>query len=1000
MSPPVVAKFSIASLVMSLGRDERPVVAANHPLRLSVVLALCLLVTACGGGGGSRVPVPLRALPPLAPGSFMADLRPSNDQALLTWEAPETASNRAPVTGYRVYLQLPGGGARRLGDTQSRSYIHSIDSGLPPGNRYVYHVLALSVVGTSQPSASAFVDFPVRGGPVVPLDVPHVTVTADSGDGMTVEVSWVHRPIPEPSEGESGFRARLIGFSVQFCDVPPDQTNDHCRGDWQDFKDPKDPQGDPQFGPTERAFTEPVNCNPTDPATDRVARMYRVRARADETSYSSRYSVPTRPVCPSMDYSPPRRVDAVFAAEDAMGGKRVNVCWGVPETNGDPLIGYELQVTRDAVLPATEDGWLIVDAHVSLGTSPVCRLYAGLADGDQRWFRVRAYNSAGHGHWSAPYHYTHEAATVPPLPMRRSARVSNTLTVTDARAREGTDAALVFEVTLDRAASEPVTVDYDTVDRTAKAGEDYRSASGTLEFASDETSKSIAVTVVADAKDEGDETFTLVLSNAAGARIADGEATGTIDDHASMRNAWLARFGRTIAVQVVDAVGARVEGTPGAHVTVGGMSLGTSTAAVAENRHRGATESRRDVGEGPERTRTLAGPELLAGSSFHLVSDGDGPVYAAWGRFATDGFEADVHDMRMDGEVTTGFLGADIENDRWLAGAAFSYTEADGSYRSGSRTTSERDRRESDATLTGVYPYARLRLTERASLWGLAGVGQGRFTLAEDGRAPVATDIDMTMGAFGARGSVLSPSEAAGFELAIRSDAFWVRMSSDAVRAETGRIPADSRADASRLRLSLEGARAFALGARRTLTPAIEVGVRHDSGDAETGTGIEAGAAIRYAGDGVAIEGAVRTLVAHEESGFEEWGASGSVRIDPGATGRGLSLTLAPTFGTASSGAERLWSRGDMRALAGDADVQAGRRLEARVGYGMSLPQARGTVTPYTGVSLGDDGARAWRLGARMPMATDLILGLEGIRRERAGDAPEQAVTLHGNLRW
>ena len=354
----------------------------------------------------------------------------------------------------------------------------------------------------------------------------------------------------------------------------------------------------------------------------------------------------------------------------------------------------------------------------------------------------------------------------------------------------------------------------------------------------------------------------------------------------------------------------------------------------------------------------------------------------------------------MDGEVTTGFLGADIENDRWLAGAAFSYTEADGSYRSGSRTTSERDRRESDATLTGVYPYARLRLTERASLWGLAGVGQGRFTLAEDGRAPVATDIDMTMGAFGARGSVLSPSEAAGFELAIRSDAFWVRMSSDAVRAETGRIPADSRADASRLRLSLEGARAFALGARRTLTPAIEVGVRHDGGDAETGTGIEAGAAIRYAGDGVAIEGAVRTLVAHEESGFEEWGASGSVRIDPGATGRGLSLTLAPTFGTASSGAERLWSRGDMRALAGDADVQAGRRLEARVGYGMSLPQARGTVTPYTGVSLGDDGARAWRLGARMPMATDLILGLEGIRRERAGDAPEQAVTLHGNLRW
>ena len=972
---------------MSLGRDERPVVAAKHPLRVSVVLGLCLLVTACGGGGGSRVP--FGALPPLAPGSFMADLRASNDQALLTWEAPETAPNRAPITGYRVYLQLPGGGARRLGDTQSRSYIHS---GLSPGTRYVYHVLALSVVGTSQPSASAYVDVRVRGGgPVVPLDIPHVTVTADTGDGMMVEVSWVHRPVPEPSEGEGGFPAQLIGFSVQYCEVPSNHRTDHCAGGWQDAA---------EIDSTHRTFTETLDCDATDTDANRRARMYRVQALADEASYSSRYSEPTRPVCPSMDYSPPRRVDSVFAAESVES--RVNICWEAPESNESPVTGYELQVTQDDNLPLTEDGWLTVDAHISDSGSRVCRRYSGLVVEDERWFRVRAYNLAGHGHWSAPYRYRHVLAPAPESPgsMRRSVRASNTLTVAGARAREGTDAALVFEVTLDGAASEPVTVDYDTVDGTAKAGEDYRSASGTLEFASDETSKSISVTVLADAKDEGDETFTLVLSNAAGARIADGEATGTIEDRASMRNAWLARFGRTIAVQVVDAVGARVEGTPGAHVTVGGMSLGTSTAPVAGSRHRGATESRRDVGEGPERTRSLAGPELLAGSSFHVVSEGDGPVFAAWGHFATDGFEADVHDMRMDGEVTTGFLGADIENDRWLAGAAFSYTEADGSYRSGSRTTSERDRRESDATLTGVYPYARLRLTERASLWGLAGVGQGRFTLAEDGRAPVATDIDMTMGAFGARGSVLSPSEAAGFELAIRSDAFWVRMSSDAVRSETGGIPADSRADASRLRLSLEGARAFALGARRTLTPAIEVGVRHDGGDAETGTGIEAGAAIRYAGDGVAIEGAVRTLVAHEESGFEEWGASGSVRIDPGATGRGLSLTLAPTFGTASSGAERLWSRGDMRALAGDADVQAGRRLEARVGYGMSLPQARGAVTPYTGVSLGGDGARAWRLGARMPMAPDLILGLEGIRRERAGDAPEQAVTLRGNLRW
>ena len=211
----------------------------------------------------------------------------------------------------------------------------------------------------------------------------------------------------------------------------------------------------------------------------------------------------------------------------------------------------------------------------------------------------------------------------------------------------------------------------------------------------------------------------------------------------------------------------------------------------------------------------------------------------------------------------------------------------------------------------------------------------------------------MTMGTLGVRGTVLSPSEAGGFELAVRSDAFWMRMASDAVRSETVGNLAGSQADASRLRLMVEGERAFALGADRTLTPTFEVGIRHDGGDAETGTGLEVGAGVRYAGEGITIEGAVRTLIAHEENGYEEWGASGSVRFDPGPSGRGLLLTLAPTFGAASSGVERLWSLSDTRWLAGDADFEAGRRLglEAEVGYGVGvgLLRTRGGADPVYG---------------------------------------------------
>ena len=77
--------------------------------------------------------------------------------------------------------------------------------------------------------------------------------------------------------------------------------------------------------------------------------------------------------------------------------------------------------------------------------------------------------------------------------------------------------------------------------------------------------------------------------------------------------------------------------------------------------------------------------------------------------------------------------------------------------------------------------------------------------------------------------------------------------------------------------------------------------MRHDGGDAETGTGVEVGGRIRYtdAGSGLTVEANARKLIAHEDSGYEEWGAGGSVRLDPGASGRGLSLSLAPGVGHA-----------------------------------------------------------------------------------------------------
>ncbi len=104
------------------------------------------------------------------------------------------------------------------------------------------------------------------------------------------------------------------------------------------------------------------------------------------------------------------------------------------------------------------------------------------------------------------------------------------VSIADAMVEEGPGAVLVFEVTLDRASTETVRVDWETRDANALAGEDYVAGSGTLVFAPGDTARTIEVEVVDDSEDEETEIMLVVLSNPAGATIAEAAAGGRIED--------------------------------------------------------------------------------------------------------------------------------------------------------------------------------------------------------------------------------------------------------------------------------------------------------------------------------------------------------------------------------------------------------------------------------------------------------------------------------------
>ena len=630
------------------------------------------------------------------------------------------------------------------------------------------------------------------------------------------------------------------------------------------------------------------------------------------------------------------------------------------------------------------------------------------------------------------------------------------LSVSDASAEEAEGASLNFTVTLSQALSEMVTVNYRTSDGTARAGSDYRATSGWLYFGPGQTEKTVTVPVLDDELDEGSETLTLTVWNRSPQHmsVADPIGTGTISNTDRMPTAWIARFGRTVGEQVLDAVDARMRANPapGGELRLAGQRIGlgppfeagpggdeTSGRAPTWEWEVGAPRAARDPadrlngGADPARQgfasrprspgygQTAAERDLLPGSSFSLTAETDGRGFVSiWGRGAVTRFSGREGDLALDGDVATGLLGADWTRGRWTTGLMVSHSVGKGGYGSADGPGSGSGTGDTvTSTLTGVWPWVRLALGERLSVWGMAGYGEGSLTLdpgdADGARTgAIRTGLDLTMMAVGLRGVLVQPPETGGIELAVRTDAMGVRTRSAAVRGSSGNLAA-ATAEVTRLRLGLEGSRPFRLADGSVLTPSAGIGVRRDGGDAETGFGADIGAGLAWAdpkrGLGAALRG--RALLTHEAKGFRQRGLAGSFSWDPVTGDRGPRLSLTQTLGVPAQGVvEAPFGR---TALAGRPPNDPGneprqRRLEARFGYGFAAFGDRFTSTPEIAVGLSDAGrdySLGWRLargpgsrsgaGGGEPDGSALELAVEARRLESTASRrmpPEHALGL------
>ena len=356
--------------------------------------------------------------------------------------------------------------------------------------------------------------------------------------------------------------------------------------------------------------------------------------------------------------------------------------------------------------------------------------------------------------------------------------------------------------------------------------------------------------------------------------------------------------------------------------------------------------------------------------------------------------------VRWDGHLLGAHAGVDARLDHgYTGGVGVAWSEGTAPYvdRGGAQPIAGDYR----SRLASVHPYLCWNGADGSNAWGTVGGGAGLIEIDDEVAGRHQSDaLAATVAAGGSLRLLTGPGLAAADATALnlRSDAWltWHRVSGD------GALISYHEVLTYRARLALTGTHVFALGGGGALSPEAELGVRWDGGAGATGLGLELGGGLGFAEPswGLTAQLRGRALLVHERSELRDWGVSGLLRLGPGESGEGLSLTVQPAYGAAAGGGvERLWAQGAAAPeTAAPLGAAAGASLSTEIGYGVAAAGS-GVLTPYAGLDL-TDAERSYRLGGRLAVATGLDLALEGLRRETAGSDPLHQLALTAAVTW
>ena len=462
--------------------------------------------------------------------------------------------------------------------------------------------------------------------------------------------------------------------------------------------------------------------------------------------------------------------------------------------------------------------------------------------------------------------------------------------------------------------------------------------------------------------------------------------------------AWLTHFGITVADQLQSAVKSRLQSssTPGIEVTVAGqpVNFSNNSTSPVQIEWNGNSVMPGQSDDPIINIQSMKLDEALSQSTFAMTGKPDSAngSFGMWGQVTKSSFEDSVNMTDVDGNVTTGMLGADYSVGDSVVGAVVSRSTAKGGY--------DNDENKLKASLNAATLYWSKMSSERFNLWGLAGFGEGSLSLMQKNVKNIDSDISWRMMALGMRGTLREQSEKGGPKLDLVSEAILARTSAERVAG----LMAATTGSAKRLRVGLESSWTVKQKDGGSLITTLEGALRHDSGEVSSGLGIQLGAGVAWQSpkSGLSFDMSGHSLIAHEE-GSKVSGQGFSMGLNFDRTpnsGHGPSFSVRHDLGAVIKADDAFQTTNQLSSI----DTEpAEPRWSLESAWGFPALGGHYTGSPYTEFGFSEsrrDYTIGWRLTPETPAAKNFTFEVFTTRREGDDFTPEQSIWIAARARW